>query len=408
MRRTIAHQTRGATTKSVLPFWLMASPGCVTRLEHDGRDITIVGTAHVSQASVDEVRRVIADTLPDVVCVELDQKRLDSLLDEHRYANLNLARRIKDRQVLVLLAHLVLAAYQKKIGERLGVKPGAELLAAVQGCRRIGAHLVLADRDIQTTLKRTWANISALDRFKLFGSLMAAPFAGAELSGDQIEQLKDRDTISEMLNELSRMVPGLKEPLIDERDQYLASSIAMATGKKIVVVVGAGHVAGIVAQLGKPVDRTALEQLPNQSAFKHWRRWLVPLVVLLSFFWGWRAHSVDGLLPMLLAWTLSTAIGCAFFTAAAGAHPLTTLVGFLAAPVLTLYPRMGVGVATALVQVSVRRPTRAHCEGILESIAHVRGWYRNTATQVLLVYLLSSLGASIGAIIGAAWVISLL
>jgi pheromone shutdown protein TraB len=182
----------------------------------------------------------------------------------------------------------------------------------------------------------------------------------------------------------------------------------MASGKKIVAVVGAGHVEGILAHLGKPVDRRALEQLPSQSAFKRHRKWLIPSAVLLSFVWGWHADSVDALLHMLVAWTLSTAIGCGFFTAAAGAHPLTTIVGFLAAPLVTLYPRMGAGMVTALVQLSVRRPTRAHCEGILESITQVRGWYRNSATQVLLVYLLSSLGASIGALIGAAWVISLL
>ena len=395
-------------TKSVLACKLMNSPGCATRLEHDGKDITIIGTAHVSQTSVDEVRRVIADTLPDVVCVELDQKRLDSLMDENRYANLNLAKKIKEHQVLVLLASLALAAYQRKIGERLGVKPGAEMLAAVQSCKQIGARLVLADRDIQTTLKRTWANISALNRLRLVGSLITAPSAAAELSEDQIEQLKNRDTISEMLTELSRMVPGLKEPLIDERDQYLASSITMAPGKKIVAVVGAGHVEGIVAHLGKPIDRTALEQLPSQSAFRRYRPWLIPSVILLSLIWGWHAHSVATLLHMLVAWSLPTAIGCAFFTAAAGAQPVTIITGFLAAPLLTLYPRIGAGMATALVQASVRRPTRAHCEGILESITQVRGWYRNTAMRVLLVYSLSSVGATIGALIGAAWVISLL
>jgi pheromone shutdown-related protein TraB len=386
----------------------MNGPSCVTRLERDGRDITIIGTAHVSQASVDEVRRVIADTVPDVVCVELDQKRHDSLMDENRYANLNIAKKLKERQVLVLLTSLVLAAYQKKIGERLGVKPGAELLTAVQGCKQIGARLVLADRDIQTTLKRTWANISVLNRLRLVGSLIAAPSAATELSEDQIEQLKNRDTISEMLTELSRMVPGLREPLIDERDQYLASSITMAPGKKIVAVVGAGHVEGILAHLGKSIDRTALERLPSQSAFRRCRPWLIPLVVLLSFVWGLHAQSLAVLVQMLVAWSLPTAIGCAFFTAAAGAHPLTVVVGFLAAPLLTLYPRIGAGMATAFVQLSVRRPTRAHCEGILDSITQVRGWYRNGAMHVLLVYSLSSLGATIGALIGAAWVISLL
>lgn len=386
----------------------MAFASCISRWEHDDRVVTLIGTAHVSQASVDEVRRVIAEVQPDTVCVELDKNRHDALLDEDRYSRLNLVQKIKERQVPFLLASLVLAAYQKRIGQRLGVKPGAELLAAVHGSREVGAHLVLADRDIQITLKRTWANISPTNKVRLALSLVAAPFAAAELSEDQVEQLKNRDTISEMLTELSNMVPGLKEPLIDERDQYLASSVTAAPGKKIVAVVGAGHVAGILENLGKPVDRARLRELPKPSALRGMRRWLLPVLVVSCLVAGWQLHGVSTVVQQLIVWSLATSIGCLVPTVAAGAHPLTVVAALLAAPLLTLYPRIGVGMATALVQASVRRPAGPQMAGILDSITSLRGWYRNPATRVLLVYLSSSLGASVGALIGAVWVVSLL
>ena len=386
----------------------MESSGCVTQVEHDGKVITIVGTAHVSQKSVDEVRRVIFELNPDTVCVELDRGRHESLVDDKRYQNLNLFHIIKQRRVLYLLANLALSAYQKKIGDKIGVKPGAELLAAVQSCGAVGAQLVLADRDIQATLKRTWSNISFWNKMRLASSLLAAPFAVEEISAEQIERLKERDTISEMLAELSTLVPGLKEPLIDERDQYLASSVALAPGRNIVAVVGAGHVQGILANLGKPVDRAGLEKLPPPSRIRRAFGWSIPIVVFSSFFLGsWRSHSTETLFHMLLAWVLPTSLACALGTAIGGAHPFTIISGLLTAPITTLNPLIGSGMVTALVQAWVRRPTVTNCEAIPESIMSLRGWYRNPATRVLLVFLLSSMGASIGMLIGITWVVSL-
>jgi len=386
----------------------MESGGCVTRVEHGGKDITIVGTAHVSQKSVEEVRRVISETRPDTVCVELDQGRHDSLIDQKRFQKLNLFQVIKQKRVLYLLANLALSAYQKKIGDKIGVRPGAELLAAVQTCREVGAELVLADRDIQATLKRTWSNISLVNKARLAASLLAAPFAMEEISEAQIERLKDRDTISDMLSQLAEMVPGLKEPLIDERDQYLASSIDRAPGKSIVAVVGAGHVQGILNNLGKDVDRSALEKLPPPSKRARIFGWLIPVIVLGAFFFGaGHSHSTESLRHMLFAWVLPTSLGCALFTTAAGAHPLTVLSAVLAAPVTTLNPLIGAGMVTASVEAWVRRPTVADCETIPEAITSIRGWYRNPATRVLLVFLLSSIGASIGMLIGTTWVVSL-
>ncbi len=387
----------------------MESGGNVARVQHGGKDILLVGTAHVSQKSVEEVKRIILETRPDTVCVELDKGRHESLVNPKRFRNLNLVQVIKQRRVLYLLANLALSAYQKRIGDKIGVRPGAELLAAVESCNAVNAELVLADRDIQATLKRTWSSVSLWNKLRLATSLLAAPFAAEDISEAQIEQLKERDTISDMLTELSQLVPGLKEPLIDERDQYLASSIDLAPGRSVVAVVGAGHVQGILNNLGKKVERASLEQLPPPSKAARIVGWSIPAIVLTAFCFGsWRSHSSEPVLRMLLAWVLPTSLGCGLCTALGRAHPLTVASGLLAAPVTALNPLIGAGTVTALVEAWVRRPTVADCEAVPESITSLRGWFKNPATRILLVFLLSSIGASIGMLIGTTWVVALM
>lgn len=386
----------------------MLETGTVTRLEHQGREIYLIGTAHVSQKSVEEVERVIAEVRPDTVCVELDKARHESLVDETRWRRLDLFQIIKQKKVLYLLANLALSAYQRKIGERMGVKPGAELLAAVKAAEAVGAKLVLADRDIQATLKRTWHRLGFWNKSKLISGLMAAPFSMEELGEEQIEALKDRDTISEMLDELAAVMPDLKEPLIDERDSYLISSVLEAPGQKIVAVVGAGHVRGMLANVDAQVDRDKLSIIPAPSPVGTIIGWFIPVLVLAAFWFGWQKHESESLIQMMRAWVLPTSLGCGLFTLLSFAHPLTIISGIIAAPLTTLNPLIGVGMVTALVEAWVRRPTVEDCEGIPEAIMKPRTWLKNRATRVLLVFVLSNLGASIGMFIATTWVLSLL
>ncbi|MCA9646826.1 MAG: TraB family protein [Myxococcales bacterium] len=226
----------------------------VTHVEIEGRDVYIVGTAHVSPKSVEEVTRVIREVKPDTVCVELDAMRHEALVDENRWRKLDIFAVIRQQKVLFLLSSLVLSSYQRRMGDKLGVKPGAELHAAVREADALGAHLVLADRDIQATLKRTWGNLSFFNKLKVLAAMNAAFFGSAEIDEEQIEELKDRDVINEMMHEFAQAMPQVQVPLIDERDRFLMTKIADAPGKKIVAVVGAGHVQGMLHQLGKQAD----------------------------------------------------------------------------------------------------------------------------------------------------------
>jgi pheromone shutdown-related protein TraB len=237
---------------------------------------------------------------------------------------------------------------------------------------------------------------------------MSAPFAVEEISSEQIEQLKDRDTISEMLQELAHVMPGIKQPMIDERDAYLMSSIEAAPGKRVVAVVGAGHVDGMLQNLGQPVDRDALCAIPPPSALSQILQWVIPVLVLGAFYFGYTERSWDDFQKMLFAWVLPTSLLAATFTIAAGAKLLTVLTALVVSPITTLHPAIGAGMLTGLVEAWLRKPTVQDCEEATEAIQTLRGAYKNRFTRVLIVAVLSTIGAALGAWVGATWVVSLI
>lgn len=376
----------------------------VERVEYQGREIFIVGTAHVSQKSVEEVEKVIEEVRPDTVCVELDEARYRALVDDSEWLNLDLFTVIRQKKVLFLLTRTVLAAYQRKMGQKLGVRPGAELLAAVRKAEQVGARVVLADRDIQSTLKRTWHNLSLWNKSKLASSLVAAPFAIEEITEEQVEKLKERDAISDMMAELARVMPQVKGPLIDERDRYLMSSIQEAPGRRVVAVVGAGHVKGMLARLGETVDRAALTNIPPASVVGKVIAWSIPVLFAFALVWGqWKAPP-GTLREMIVAWVLPSFLSTALFTLAARAKLLTVLAGAISAPITLLHPTIGVGMVTGLLEAWLRKPTVADCQNLSEDVLTVRGFYRNRVSRILLVVIFSGLGAILGGAIGASWV----
>jgi pheromone shutdown-related protein TraB len=384
------------------------TPGNVQRIEHEGREIFVVGTAHVSARSVEEVARVIQEVRPDTVCVELDEMRYRSLTDADYWRNLDIFTVIRQQKVLYLMVSIALSAYQRRLGERLGVKPGAELVEAVRQAEAVGAKLVLADRDIQATLKRTWRNLSLWNKLKLTAVLVAAPFEVEEITAEQIEELKDRDNLGEMMREFARVMPQVKTPLIDERDCYLMSNIQEAPGPRVVAVVGAGHVEGILSHLGEAVNRADLARIPPPSRIAKILGWAIPAFVLVAFWRGYQGDGAGGLLEMILAWILPTFTLSVVFGVLAGARPLSILAGAVSAPLTTLHPALAAGMFAGLVEAWIRKPTVADCERVGQDVTSLRGIYRNRFTRVLWVFLLVNVGAALGAWGGAAWIATLL
>jgi pheromone shutdown-related protein TraB len=386
----------------------MGEVGHVTRLEYQGKEILLIGTAHVSQRSVDEVERVIREERPDTVCVELDEGRYRMLVDKSVWQKLDVFEVIRQKRVLFLLSSLALGAYQRRMGEKLGVRPGAELLAGVKTAEEVGAQVILADRDVQATLKRTWANLSFSDKMQMASGLIFAPFASEEIDEAQIEQLKDKDTIGEMMHEVAEQMPRVKVPLIDERDRFLMTKIQNAPGTKIVAVVGAAHIAGMVKFLGENADLEELNKIPAPSVASQLIKFIIPLLMLSAFGWGYYQHQGKGLEEMVYAWVLPNAILTGLFTVVALAHPLTVLTAFVASPITSLNPSMSAGMVAGLVEAHLRKPTVEDREGVQKAVGSIGELYKNGVTRVFLVVLLASLGSSLGAWIGFGWVLALL
>lgn len=388
-------------------------PASVTEVVHGETTYYIVGTAHVSQRSVDEVRAAIEQLAPDVVAVELCKPRHDALTKDSAFRDLDVFKVVREGKTLYLLGHLALSSYQRRIGASLGVKPGAELLAAVEAARDKGIPVELIDRDINVTLKRTWRNLGLWKRSTLLTSLLVGWEEGDKgdpVSEQAIEDLKEPKALSEMLNELGQAVPEIKAPLIDERDRYLASKLtdAGAGKKRVVAVVGAAHVPGMAPQIGKPIDRATLEVVPPPSMLWTALKWLVPALLVAALVYGWRWSDKTSLTEMMLAWILPTSIGAGGLTLIAGGSVLTVLSALVVAPIAAIHPLLGTGMVVGIVEAWRRRPSVGDCERLPEDIQTFRGFWRNPVTRILLIAVASGLGTATGFWVGVGWVASLL
>jgi pheromone shutdown protein TraB len=396
----------------------------VETLDKDGTPIHLIGTAHVSARSVEEVREVILRVKPDVVCVELCQGRFETLTKENAFRELDVFKVVREGKGLYLLAHLALGSYQRRMGQQLGVKPGAELLAAVEAAREVGARVELVDRDIHTTLKRTWANLGLWKRSQLMASMLVgfdepppkkgAPAKGSALpasdalSADDIERLKEPKALSEMLAELATVLPEIKTPLIDERDAFLMSSIEDAAkgAREVVAVVGAAHVPGMRKQFGQPVDRAVLGRLPPPSKVWTALKWLVPILLVAGLVVGAFYSEKVSAEDVLVALVLPTSIGAGLLTLLGGGSIVTVLAAVVVAPIAAIHPLLGTGMVVGVVEAWRRKPTVVDCERLPDDIASWRGFFRNPVLRILLVAVLSGLGTMAGMWIGAAWIAS--
>ena len=386
-------------------------PEHVTILKDDARTFYLLGTAHVSEDSVAEVRQVIDAVQPDTVCVELCQARYQSLTDKDRWKKLDIFKVIKEGKTLFLLATLAIGAYQRRLGAKLGVTPGAELMAGAEAANEIGAELVLFDRDIHITLKRTWRNLGFFKKMSLLSAITASLFDGGDdddVGADEIEALKEQANLSKMMEEFSEAFPEVHKPLIDERDRYMVSGLQDAPGQTIVAVVGAGHVPGMTGYFDTPIDREPLKQLPPPRWYTGLIKWIIPIAILAAFAVGISSNETGSFTDMLTAWILPNAIVALLFTALAGGKPLSILTAGVASPITSLNPLLGAGMVVGLVEAWLRKPTVEDAERINADVQSLRGLYRNPFTRVLLVAVAATLGSAVGAWIGGAWILALL
>lgn len=378
----------------------------IYRLTLDNREYVLVGTAHISQDSVETVKSVIRDENPDTVCIELDELRHRALRNPRHWESLNLIQVLKQGQAPFLLANLALSSFQKRMGLQTGVKPGAELAAAAELADELGKDVRLVDREIRTTLLRAWRKASLWKKMTLFSTLLASMFDSQELNEEELTKLRQTDTLSAMLDEMAEVLPIVKTILVDERDTYMAHHIGLAPGHKIVAIVGAAHMPGILKKLGQSYSSAEMAELsviPEKTTLSKVLPWLIPAIVVGLFIAGFMAGDTQQLANAAVAWILANGVLSALGALIALGHPLTIVAAFIAAPITSLNPTIGAGFVTGLVQAFVTPPQVKDMEHVSEDIAKLSGWWRNRLTRVLLVFVFSSIGSAIGTLVAFRW-----
>lgn len=389
------------------------------------REFILIGTAHISKESIDEVKRVIQEEKPGMVCVEIDAGRYKSMTEREHWENLNVASILKEGKGFLLIANLVLAGFQRRMGSGTGVQPGEEMRVAIETAQSEGIAFSLCDREIHTTLRRAWSNCNLWNKCKLLSSLLMSAFSNEKLSEKELEELKNRSELDGMMDELASYLPPVKKTLIDERDCYLAAkiwenrapaeAIPLAEGgtdqanhkiyKKTVVIIGAGHLKGTaqcledIAAGRANVDVSDLETITKPGLVSKALPWVLPALIVLLIVAGFFRLGGDASLSMLLRWLLLNGSLSALGALIALGHPLSILISFFGAPIGTISPFLSVGLFSGLVEVSVRKPRVQDAENLMEDISSLKGIYRNRIIHALLIFLLSSLGGAIGNVI---------
>ncbi|QGU00134.1 Pheromone shutdown protein [Candidatus Syntrophocurvum alkaliphilum] len=367
----------------------------------DNKEIILIGTAHVSKQSAEEVKEVIETEKPDSVCVELDEQRYKSIINPNHWKQMDIFKVIKEKRSTFLLINLFISSTQKRLAKQLGIQAGQEMIQGIESSKEIGANLVLADRSIQTTFSRVWHNIGFLGKLKLLFVIFLSIFSDEKITEEELEKMKSQDMLNAMLEEFTQVFPQLKIPLVDERDQYLAQKIKKASGNKVVAVVGAAHVPGIKKEIKKEQDLKALDQLPPKSKTPKIIAWAIPLLIISIIGYTFYTNPSAGV-DQTITWILWNGLLSATGAALALGHPITIFTAFIVAPLSSLNPLMAAGWFAGIVQAIIRRPRVEDFEKLAEDVLTVKGFWRNNLTRILLIVVLTNLGSTLGTMIGGA------
>jgi pheromone shutdown-related protein TraB len=380
----------------------------IQHLKIDQKEFLIVGTAHVSKESTDLVKAIIEEEKPDTVCVELCDSRFQSIRHKNRWQDMNITKVIKEKKTFLLLSNLLLASFQKRIADKLDIQPGAEMIQAIDSADAIGADVILADRDIRITLSRIWRATGLWDKLKIIFQLALSLGDVDEITEEDIEKMKQEDMLQSLLSEVGKSLPGLKEILIDERDRYLTQKIKMSPGNKIVAVVGAGHVPGILNHWEEDIDTRALEEIPPKGKLGGVLKWLLPFLILALFIFGFIYGGSGTGTGMLTWWVMANGLLAGLGACLAFAHPLTILSAILAAPLTSLNPLIAAGWVSGLVEAVTSRPKVRDMERLPQDIMTIKGFWKNKLTRILLVVVFTNLGSTIGTLVAIPMMVKLL
>lgn len=372
-------------------------------IERDGVRYTLLGTAHVSRASVEAVERAIATDRFDTVAVELDPARLQALTDPDSLAKLDLVQVIRKGRVAMFAANLALAAYQRRLAEQLGIEPGAELTRAVSAAKERGLALELIDRDVGLTFRRASSRLGFVGKLKLASGVMAGLLSSEEMGEEEIEKLKEGDILESTFSEFAQNSPALYESVISERDRYMAARLRQAPdgARQVLAVVGAGHLAGLARHLAEDTDdpgqiRSQLEHVPPARSLR-WIGTAIMVLILAMIGWGYWHGGADVGRQLVLEWVLITAGFAALGTVLAAGHPLGVIASAVAAPLKPFRPPgLSPGLFSALIEAHFRKPAYGDFLALRDDAGTFKGWYRNRVSRTILNFILTNLGSSVG------------
>lgn len=377
----------------------------IVELERDGVHYTLLGTAHVSQASVEAVHALAAQGQFDAIAVELCEPRYQAMRDPDALARLDLFRVIKEGKVSLVAANLALSGYQRRLSEQLGVEPGAEMRAAIEEGEARALQVWRVDRDVAITLRRTAAAVGFWQRLMMMSGLLTSLLVSEKVEEDEIEKLKQGDLLEATFGEFAKNREPLYRALIAERDQYMAAALrqhaeASPSTRRVLAVVGAGHLSGLARHLADDTEAPAplRERLRELPAPKNWGTWftlILAALVIGGFVYGFMQGGDIGT-DMVMSWVLITgtfgAVGCLL----AGGHPLSILGAFAASPVTPLHPALSSGMISALIEAWIRKPTVADFHRLRDDVTSIGGWWRNRVSRTLLNFFLTNMGTAIG------------
>ncbi len=334
--------------------------------------------------------------MPDTVCVELCDSRYQALTQKQKWQDTDIIKVIREKKAVFLLANLMLSSIQKRIGQKLGINPGQEMLSAIESAKTAGSQIHLADRDIRTTLSRSWRTMGLWAKFKLVMQFMTSLVGADEISEKEVEELKDKDMLEAVLSEIGESQPQLKSILIDERDLYLTEKIRNAPGQKIVAVVGAGHVPGIRKNWETQIDCESLEKVPAGGKILAFLKWGIPAAILGLIVAGFFVAGGSAGTDMLKYWIIANALFAGVGAALAFAHPLTIVSAAVSAPVTSLNPMIAAGWVAGLVEAFMGKPKVRDFESLPEDITSIKGFWKNKITRILMVVVFTNLGSTLG------------
>ena len=360
------------------------------------KQITILGTAHVSRESAQQVEDLIKTEKPDTVCVELCESRYESIRNRKKWQETDIVQVIKEKKAFLLLSNLILTSFQRRIADKLDIKPGEEMLRAIEIGEQEGAQIHLADREIRITLSRVWRAMGLWAKLKLMFQMLLSLGDVQDIEEEDIEKMKQEDVLETLLSEIGESMPELREILIFERDAYLSQKIKTAPGNKIVAVVGAGHLPGIREKINTDHDLAALEALPPKSKWSGFFKWFLPACIIGAIVAGFMYGGEKAGKEMITYWVLANGILAGLGAIIALAHPLTILSAVLAAPLTSLNPMIAAGWVSGLAEVFIRKPKVSDFEHLAEDILTVKGFWKNKITKVLLVVAFTNAGSMIG------------